>query len=52
MLGDVVLTLDGSPIHHPVQLLDAVRDRAGETLTLGLLRGGSQQDVTVTLGER
>jgi len=52
MLGDVVLTLDGAPIHHPVQLLDAVRDRAGETLTLGLLRGGSQQDVSVTLGER
>ncbi|WP_161883047.1 S1C family serine protease [Deinococcus alpinitundrae] len=52
MLGDVVLTLGGLPIHHPVQLLDAVRDRAGETLTLGLLRGGSQQDVSVTLGER
>ncbi|GAA4005191.1 hypothetical protein GCM10022631_15560 [Deinococcus rubellus] len=52
MIGDVVLTLDGSPIHHPVQLLDAVRDRAGETLTLGILRGGAQQDVSVMLGER
>ncbi|AWN22632.1 peptidase S1 [Deinococcus irradiatisoli] len=52
MIGDVVMTLDAAPLHHPVQLLEAVRDRAGETLTLGILRGGAQQDVRVTLAER
>ncbi len=51
-IGDVVMTIDGAALHHPVELLEAVRDRAGETLTLGVLRGGAQQDVAVTLAER
>ncbi|WP_293914684.1 trypsin-like peptidase domain-containing protein [Deinococcus sp.] len=52
MLGDVLLLLGADGIHHPNQLLEAVRDRSGETLTLRILRGGSEQDVQVTLGER
>ncbi|TSA87983.1 PDZ domain-containing protein [Deinococcus detaillensis] len=52
LLGDVLLSIASTPIRHPGQLLEAVRGHAGEHLTLGLLRGGSEQDVTVTLGER
>ena len=51
-IGDVLLSIGGAAIRHPVQLLEAVRDHAGEALTLGLLRGGAEQDVAVTLGER
>lgn len=52
MLGDVLLLLGAEGIHHPNQLLEAVQGRAGETLTLRILRGGAEQDVQVTLGER
>ena len=51
-IGDVLLSIGGAAIRHPGQLLEAVRDHAGESLTLGLLRGGTEQDVSVTLGER
>ena len=51
-IGDVLLSIGGAAIRHPVQLLEAVSDHAGEALTLGLLRGGAEQDVSVTLGEK
>ncbi len=52
LIGDVLLSIAGLPIRHPAQLLEAVRDHAGEALNLGLLRGGAEQDVAVTLGEK
>lgn len=52
ILGDVLLSIASTPIRHPGQLFEAVRDHAGESLTLGILRGGAEQEVTVTLGER
>ena len=52
LIGDVLLSIGDMPVRHPAQLLEAVRERAGETLSLGLLRGGVEQAVSVTLGER
>lgn len=51
-VGDTLLALNGEGIRHPRELLDGVRDRAGDTVTLRLLRGGEEQDVAVTVGER
>lgn len=51
-IGDILLALDGEGIRHPRELLGRVRDRAGESLTLRVLRGGEEQDVTLTVGER
>lgn len=51
-VGDVLLALDGDPVRHPRELLDRIRDRAGEALTLRVLRGGEELDVPVTVGER
>ncbi|GGR82583.1 hypothetical protein GCM10008960_06990 [Deinococcus sedimenti] len=51
-VGDVLLALDGEGFTHPAELLSRVRSRAGETVTLRVLRGGEEQDVSVTVGER
>ncbi|WP_309571444.1 trypsin-like peptidase domain-containing protein [Deinococcus sp.] len=51
-VGDILLALDGDVIRHPRELLDRIRDRAGETVTLRVLRGGEEQDVGVPVGER
>ncbi|UQN06167.1 S1C family serine protease [Deinococcus sp. QL22] len=52
LVGDVLLALDGQAVRHPGELLQRVRERAGETLTVRVLRGGQETDVTVTVGER
>lgn len=51
-VGDVLLALDGEGFTHPAELLSRVRTRAGETVTLRVMRGGEEQDVTVSVGER
>lgn len=51
-VGDVLLALDGEGFTHPAELLSRVRTRAGETVTLRVLRGGEEQDVPVSVGER
>ncbi|NTY02349.1 PDZ domain-containing protein [Deinococcus sp. JMULE3] len=51
-VGDVLLALDGEGFTHPAELLSRVRSRAGETVTLRVLRGGEEQDMSVTVGER
>ncbi|MFC4455429.1 S1C family serine protease [Deinococcus sonorensis] len=50
--GDVLLAVDGDAIRHPHELTAQVRERAGEALTLRVLRGGQEHDVTLTVGER
>ncbi|GAA5532919.1 S1C family serine protease [Deinococcus aluminii] len=52
LVGDVVLALDGEALRDPRELLERVRERAGETLSLRVLRGGQETDLTVTVGER
>ncbi|WP_058976473.1 S1C family serine protease [Deinococcus grandis] len=51
-VGDVLLALDGEGFTHPAELLSRIRSRAGETVTLRVLRGGEEQDMSVTVGER
>ncbi|WP_380054559.1 PDZ domain-containing protein [Deinococcus multiflagellatus] len=51
-VGDVLLALDGEAMRHPRELLGRVRGRAGQPVTLRVLRAGEEQDVTVTVGER
>lgn len=51
-VGDVLLAFDGENIRHPRELLDRVRERAGQGIVLRVLRGGEESDVAVTLGER
>lgn len=52
LVGDVLLALDGAPVRHPRELLERVRDQAGQTVTLRVLRGGQEQDLPVPVGER
>ncbi|MFN4251125.1 PDZ domain-containing protein, partial [Deinococcus sp.] len=52
LVGDVLLALDGAPVRHPRELLERVRDQAGQTVTLRVLRGGQEQDLPVRVGER
>jgi S1-C subfamily serine protease len=51
-VGDVLLALDSESIRHPRELLDRVRERAGQDIVLRVLRGGEESDVAVTVGER
>ncbi|MBB5233520.1 S1C family serine protease [Deinococcus budaensis] len=51
-VGDILLALGGEGIRHPRELLERVREWAGQTLTARVLRGGEELDVTLTVGER
>ncbi|HEY0840087.1 MAG TPA: Do family serine endopeptidase [Vulgatibacter sp.] len=51
--GDAVVSLNGKPIKGASELSRNVAlSKPGDTVTLGVLRGGEQQDVKVKLGER
>ncbi len=45
---DRVVALNGQPIETWDELAETISTKAGETLTLGIERGGSRMDVTVT----
>jgi len=50
---DAVIAIDGRPIDGSLSLVASVRERnVGDTATLTILRGGSRQDITVTLVAR
>lgn len=51
-VGDILLNLGGEGLRHPQELLERIHTQAGETLTLRVLRGGEEQDIQVTIGER
>jgi 2-alkenal reductase len=52
--GDVVIAIDGTPVHKFDDLLIYVtqRGRVGQTVTLIILRDGQQRDIQVTLEAR
>lgn len=51
--GDVVLSVDGQPVHTTDELQQAIMFRqVGETVTLEIVRQGQQMAVKVKLGER
>jgi S1-C subfamily serine protease len=53
MVGDVIVSFDGQAVTSPDDLLDVLTgERIGKPATLGILRGGAAQNVTVTVGER
>jgi S1-C subfamily serine protease len=52
-LGDVIVAFDGKAVSDPAELLGALSgERVGGSATLRILRGGTPQDVRVTVGER
>jgi S1-C subfamily serine protease len=51
--GDTIVTWNGEPIRHVRSLLRALGpDSVGETVTLGLRRGGETKNVALTIAER
>jgi S1-C subfamily serine protease len=53
IVGDILLDFDGHPIESPEDLLDLlVGDCVGRAVPIRVLRGGSAQEVQVTVGER
>ena len=52
LVGDMILEFDGRPVDAPEELLDLLVGRAGQTVTLRIVRGGKPQDVAVAVGER
>lgn len=51
-VGDILLALNHEPLRHPRRLMDMILEHAGDTLTARILRGGEEQDVPVTIGEK
>ncbi len=51
--GDIIVAWNGEPIRHVRSLLRALGpDSVGQTVTLGLRRGGEAKDVPLTIAER
>ncbi|MCC7368572.1 MAG: trypsin-like peptidase domain-containing protein [Chloroflexi bacterium] len=52
--GDIITAVDGRQLARPEEFVAylAMNKKAGETITLTVLRDGKQQDLTLTLGER
>jgi S1-C subfamily serine protease len=51
-LGDVILTVDGAAVASPLELRHALEDRAGERVTLSVLRGGQTTEMDVETAAR
>ena len=53
LLGDTIVALDGEPLRQLDDLLSRLSGEAvGKTMTIKVLRGGSVQDLSATIGER
>ncbi len=52
LLGDVIVSIDGSPVRQLDDLFSALADRAGEKAELQAVRGGQLQKFELTVGER
>ncbi|WP_051309176.1 DegQ family serine endoprotease [Desulfogranum japonicum] len=51
--GDVIVSLNGAPLHNVADLRNKVAMTAPETdVTFGLIRDGKNKDITVTIGEQ
>ena len=52
-LGDVLVAIDGAPVHHPGEVAARLgTDAVGKSLAVRILRGGVLRDIAVTVGER
>ncbi|MGE3267448.1 MAG: S1C family serine protease [Chloroflexota bacterium] len=52
--GDIITAVDGKQMERPEQLIAylEMNKKAGDSMTVTILRDGKQQDVNLTLGER
>jgi len=52
-LGDVLVTMEGTPVRHPDDLLTFLSaDRIGTAVPVRLVRGGQPQERSIVIGER
>ncbi|MBZ9998062.1 S1C family serine protease [Mesorhizobium sp. BH1-1-4] len=52
-LGDIIVAWNGEAVHGPRELIRKLGpDSAGVSVTLGVVRGGEQRDVRLTVGEK
>ncbi|MER8513266.1 S1C family serine protease [Mesorhizobium sp. M1060] len=52
-LGDIIVAWNGEAVHGPRELIRKLGpDSAGAAVTLGVVRGGEQRDVALTVGEK
>ncbi|TPK92800.1 serine protease [Mesorhizobium sp. B2-4-12] len=52
-LGDIIVAWNGAAVHGPRELIRRLGpDSAGASVTLGVVRGGEQRDVQLTIGEK
>ncbi|QKD06300.1 S1C family serine protease [Mesorhizobium loti] len=52
-LGDIIVAWNGEAVHGPRDLIRRLGpDSAGVSVTLGVVRGGEQRDVALTVGEK
>ncbi|TPK72465.1 serine protease [Mesorhizobium sp. B2-4-15] len=52
-LGDIIVAWNGEAVHGPRDLIRRLGpDSAGASVTLGVVRGGEQRDVQLTIGEK
>jgi S1-C subfamily serine protease len=53
LVGDIVTTFDGVSVDSVDRLLELLAaDRVGQTVAIGVLRGGTETELAVTVGER
>jgi S1-C subfamily serine protease len=53
IIGDVIVSIDGTRITEPEDLLAALRpERVGQAVTVQIVRGGEPRELRVTVGER
>ncbi len=52
--GDIIVAIDGKSLRRPEDFVSylELNKKAGEEVTLSIIRDGQQRDVTLTLGER
>ena len=52
-LGDVIVSVDGQSVRTPADVSTIIRSKSpGDTVTIRIVSGGEERDVSVTLGQR
>ena len=53
MIGDILISIEGRSLDTPLRLLEELGgERVGESVRLGVIRGGNSIEITVIVGER
>ncbi len=53
LVGDVIVAFDGQAVESPEDLLDLLSgERVGKSIAISLVRGGNENEMKVTIGER